>query len=270
MFYPEHTLSLGYKLKPLIVWNTWGSAKSFSGLMDKSGYYAVITYNNTEFRDRVNRPIRALEGLTSWKSNWGALAGYLYSCVQEGKPLGVYNYVADVFGYEELDYKELYSFEFSKESIQSTTQFTNLKVPVSSVGEYGFIPYNDEGKEILFSQLANWDKPRPPQFIFGAKKEILEEYLGEVDFIAPFSRDDWDSVIKQRKEEKETGSGVFAGIIRNMNKRQRNRDKEDRKIEPQNETVSNTVKDSQSSNRKTYGGHGTMRKYTNACSWQAS
>ncbi len=124
------------------------------------------------------------------------------------------------------DSKEFYSIEFPKESIQPTTQFANLGVPDNSVGEYGLIPYDDDGKAILFSQLANWDKPRPPQFIFGAKKEIIEKYLGKVDFIAPFSRDDWDNVIKQRKEDseqEETGSGVFAWIKRKINKRQRNR-----------------------------------------------
>ncbi len=105
MFYPKSILSTGYREKLVEVWNTWDRAKSakpFAGLIIDSDYYAVITYNNTKFRDISDRPIRALEGLTSSKSNWQALAGYLYSCVKEGKPLGVYNYVANVFEYKKL------------------------------------------------------------------------------------------------------------------------------------------------------------------------
>ncbi len=92
------------------------------------------------------------------------------------------------FGYTQLDYRESILLDFPQESLQPITQLDDLKDSVSIVGEYGLIPYTNEGIKIMFSQLANWDKPRPPQFIFGAAKEVLEEYIGEVDFIGSYFR----------------------------------------------------------------------------------
>ncbi len=99
IFCPSHTLSTDEGRKLLRIWRTWGVMESFAALRTaRTGKnYSIISYNaTTGFYDKVNRPIRALEGLTSVDSGaWKVLAGYLYSCIKEGKSLDIYKYAEE-------------------------------------------------------------------------------------------------------------------------------------------------------------------------------